>query len=229
MNKAINWIYLSYPLSPNLSGYGDGNRIIINQLSSIINGDTSNNTEISMPIHFGTHIDFPNHFVNKGKTIDDYSASFFLFDNISIINLEYIDKIEDYIIQKEHFFDNLNNCSDDTELLIIKTGFCYKRDLEEYWKYGYGIGLGVAKLLKTRFPLLRAIGFDLISLNSYQQRAIGRESHKEFLVDNNILIIEDMNLSILNKETTISDVIISPLYVTGAEGAPVTVFASILV
>ena len=66
------WTYLSYPLSVDLSGYGNGARISVCQTRSITNGDSSNNTEFCMSSHFGTHIDFPNHFSNKGKTIEDY-------------------------------------------------------------------------------------------------------------------------------------------------------------
>ena len=227
MKRMSNWIYLSYPLSTGLSGYGNGQRLTINQIRSIDKGDTSNNTEFCMPSHLGTHIDFPYHFSSNGKTIDDYNPNFFSFEKVSIINLELINKIEDYLIKPEHLVNVIDDCSINTDLLLLKTGFCDKRSTEEYWKYGYGIGLGVAVLLKQNFPLLRAIGFDLISLNSYQRRETGRKSHKEFLIDQNILIIEDMNLSKINATSKFNQLIVAPLNISGSEGAPVTVFANI--
>jgi len=227
MKEKDNWISLSYPLSIELSGYGNGNHLSINQIKSINKGDTSNNTEFCMPSHLGTHIDFPYHFSSKGKTIDDYELSFFVFNDVSIISLESINEIKDYLIKPDHLINKLKDCSESTELLLIKTGFCNKRKTDEYWKYGYGIGLGVAELIKQRFSKLRAIGFDLISLNSYQQRAIGRMSHKEFLIDNDILIIEDINLSKITSCTNISQVITSPLVICKFESAPVTIFAKI--
>ncbi len=228
MKMKDNWILLSYPLSTDLSGYGNGKRLTVNQIRSIDKGDTSNNTEFCMPSHLGTHIDFPYHFSSKGKTIDNYEINFFVFENVSIINLELFNKIEDYLIKPEHLVDLINNCPNSTELLLIKTGFCNKRDSNEYWKYGYGIGLGVAELLKQKLPKIRAIGFDLISLNSYQQRKIGRKSHKEFLIENDILIIEDINLSEITSNISINQVIVSPLVISGSEGAPVTIFANII-
>jgi arylformamidase len=221
------WIYLSYPISSELSGYGNGNRFKTKQTRSILQGDTSNNTEFCMPSHFGTHIDFPYHFSSIGKTIDAYKPSFFVFENVSIISLESISLIEDYLIKPEHLLDYMNSCSNNTELLLIKTGFCNKRNTEEYWKYGYGIGLGVAELIRKKFPKIRAVGVDLISLNSFQQREIGRIAHKEFLIENDILIVEDMDLSKINEKIEIRRAIIAPLNINGAEGAPVTTFANI--
>ena len=227
MKKRSNWLYLSYPLSTGLSSYGNGKRLHIDQVRSIDNGDTSNDTEFCMSSHLGTHIDFPYHFSSKGKTINNYDPVFFIFDKVTIVDIESIKKIEDYLIKPVHLIDLLDDCSDRTELLLLKTGFCNKRSTEEYWKFGYGIGSGVAELLKQKFPFLRAIGFDLISLNSYQQRKIGRKSHKEFLLDYNILIIEDVNLSEITGMNSFNQVIVSPLNISFSEGAPVTVFANI--
>lgn len=227
MTKDTNWELLSYPLSPDLSGYGNGAQLSIKQIRSISNGDSSNNTEFCMPSHLGTHIDFPYHFSAIGKTIDDYSPSSFIYNNISIVSIESISKIDDYLIKPEHLEIHLNFCSKNTELLLLKTGFCNIRSTDEYWKSGYGLGLGTAKLLKLSLPNLKAIGFDLISLNSYQQRDIGRIAHKEYLLDNDLLIIEDLDLSKITIESKIKQVIVSPLIIKGAEGAPVTIFANI--
>lgn len=227
IKKPNSWTFLSYPLSQHLSGYGDGERIVIRKSKSIINGDSSNNTDISMSLHFGTHIDFPNHFSEKGKMVDSYEPSFFIFNEISLISIETLPVIDDFLIKPDHISKLIRHCSDQTDLLLIKTGFVTKRNLKEYWENGYGFGLGIAKLLRKRFPNLRAIGFDLISLNSYQQREVGRKSHKEFLIDYNILIIEDMNLSPISECTKFNKVIVSPLIVMNSEGAPVTVFANI--
>jgi len=227
MKKKTDWIYLSYPLSEELSAYGNGKRLQVNQVRRIDKGDGSNNTEISLPTHFGTHIDFPYHFSCTGETIDDISPDFFVFKNTSIISIESFNYIEDYLIKPYHLVDLIDNCTDSTELLFIKTGFCNKRKSEDYWKSGFGIGLGVAALLKQRFPQLRMIGFDLISLNSYQQREIGRKAHKEFLVDHNILLLEDVNLSYVSNISNFNQVIVSPLYIKGADGAPVTILANI--
>jgi arylformamidase len=227
MTKDNNWIYLSYPLSTDLANYGNGNRISIGQSKSIIKGDSSNNTEFCMSSHLGTHIDFPKHFSKNGRSIDDYSPKFFISKNISVLYLENLDNIDDYLIKPEHIANLLKSCIRDTEILILKTGFSYKRNKDEYWKFGYGLGLGTAKLIRQTLPNIKAIGFDLISLTSYQQREIGRLSHKEYLIENEILIIEDLDLSKITSTHIINQLIVSPIIIRGAEGAPVTVFANI--
>ena len=74
---------------------------------------------------------------------------------------------------------------------------------------------------------MRAIGFDFISLTAYQHREIGREAHRAFLAKYRdkppIRIIEDMALAALSKAP--SEVTVLPLFVRGADGAPVTVLA----
>ena len=82
-------------------------------------------------------------------------------------------------------------------------------------------------MLEGKFPGLRAIGFDLISLSSFQRRELGRKAHHEFL-RRNILVIEDMDLHVLKQNGLFFKMImIIPLFVDGAEGTPVTVIGVI--
>ncbi|MCK4664391.1 MAG: cyclase family protein [Bacteroidales bacterium] len=222
--KNINWIYLSYELSSDLSSYGNGERINISRVNRIEKGKSSNTSLLTFSSHFGTHIDYPYHFSNEDPNGDFYSAKDYIFENIRIIDISQ-ETIPDLLIKNNNFLikkvDNL------TELLIIKTNFGVARHTESYWKYNWGFSPETAAYLKTYFPNLRAIGFDLISLTSFQRRDIGRIAHKEFLINNKILIIEDMNLSNINKSIFIKKIIISPLRFAKADGAPVTIFANI--
>lgn len=217
-------IFLSYLLDKNLSGYGNGQRIEIENLRSISSGDTSNNTYLRLPSHFGTHIDFPHHFSNDGLVLNDYSAECFVFDNIKLIEIN-CENNSNYLITIDQLGDVEYN--EEIDFLIVKTGFCYYRDQDKYWMYGYGFNLDVAGFLRAQLPNLKAIGFDLISLNSYQQREIGRLAHREFLLDNNILLVEDMDLSNVKQETNIRKLVVAPLRFNLAEGSPVTIIAEI--
>ena len=72
------------------------------------------------------------------------------------------------------------------------------------------------------------IGFDSISLTSYQHREIGRKAHQCFLGDGEgepILIIEDMNLDPL--QTKPIKVFSIPMLYEKADGAPTTIVATI--
>lgn len=225
MNK-YKWIFLSYILSISLSNYGNGKRIKIENVKSQKNGDSSNNTEISFPSHFGTHVDFPMHFNLKGKSLNDYTANDFIFNNIKIIDFTNID-FDDYLIGLKDLENLKIERNEKIDFLIVKTGYCEFRDTEKYWKNGLGFDVGTANFLTDTFPNLRAIGFDLISLSSYQKRDIGRRAHKEYLIKNDLLIVEDVDLRNISKETKIKELIVSPLRFEHAEGTPVTLIAKI--
>jgi arylformamidase len=215
-----NLVRLSYILSPDLSAYGDGDRIVIDHERSIVKGDTSNNTKISLSSHFGTHIDFPLHFIQNGRAINSYELSEFIFSKILIIDISH-ESILDYIIGSE-VFENINS-DPEIEIIILYTGFSLVRDKEKYWKENYGLSPQIPTLLEGKFPGLRAIGFDLISLSSFQRRELGRKAHQEFL-SRDILIIEDMDLHSFERgNMTLKKIIVIPLFVDQAEGCPVTV------
>lgn len=227
MSDFNKWIFLSYPLSSSISGYGNGTRIKVKQVRSISTGDSSINSIFSMPLHFGTHIDFPLHYSAKGKSVDEYSASDFIYKHIAVVDIKDNSIGPNYLITIDHIEEQIKNLPSNTEVLILKTGLCYKRDKAEYWEYGYGVGLGVAGFLKKYFINLKAFGVDLISINSYQQREIGRIAHREFLIDNDIVIIEDMNLTMFDSNFKIKSMIASPIIISKTEAAPVTIFAKI--
>ena len=210
MNKII---FLSYFLDENTPIYGGiENSFVIKITNQIKNGDSSNNMHFSFPNHIGTHIDFPYHFNNEGKTCSDYPASFWFFSKIGFLNC----KIED--IEKEAI-----NLSKDIEILIIKTGFGNERYKNEYWEKQPIIPSNLAYFLKNKFSNIRVIGFDLISLTSKLNREEGKKAHLDFLIKNDILVLEDMKLDELIE--TPSNLIIAPLQVKNADGAPCNVFA----
>ena len=221
-----NWKFLSYSLSSALSGYGDGKRISIRKLKSQAKGDSSNNSEISLPSHFGTHLDFPLHFNLRGKSIDNYNAEDFVFKSVKIIDLQNI-KFSSYLISVENLKALELTENQETDFLFFKTGYCEIRDTEKYWRYGLGFDIGTAEFIKLKFPNLKAIGFDLISLSSYQERKTGRKAHFEFLIENDLLIIEDVDLRGVSTKTKIKQLIVAPIRFENADGTPVTILANI--
>ena len=221
----MSWTYLSYPLNDKAFGYGNGDRFSLKFIRSMCCGDTSNNSEFFMPTHYGTHIDYPFHFSDQGAKSSAYSANDFVFNNVGVIDISDSSPIDDYLIKNEHL--NLDDIEKDVEILIVKTGFTNKRNTDEYWEFGYGFHPETAYYLKSNLPHLRAIAFDLISLNSYQNRPIGREAHKAFLVNEKVLIIEELDLRNISSMTHIKQLIVAPLLLEDADGAPCTILAQI--
>ncbi len=222
--KMDKWIYLSYPLGLRTPAYGGGNSLEIRHEKSLEKGDTCNSSCWCLPNHLGTHIDFPGHFVETGKTSDDYFADHWFFCTPIILDISSIEP--DFIIKPEDL--DLDAVDDNVDILIIKTGFSRRREDEVYWKRNPGFASCLATSLRARFPFLRVLGFDSISLSSYSHREVGREAHKAFL-DNphSILLLEDMDLSMVNSSSKLNQVILAPLRVEEAGGAPCTIFANI--
>jgi arylformamidase len=207
------YIYLSHFINETTPLYGGVSNIKIFQDKSISNGDTANTNFLQFPNHCGTHIDFPNHFSDSGKTINDYPAEFWFFYKPFII--KYIAE-ENEIINLGSFIDSIPN---ETDFLIINTGFQKYRSEEKYWKNNPGIHPDSAYLLKQKG--VKVIGFDFISLSSYQNRELGRIAHKQFLIENDILIIEDMNLEGISSK--LNKIISVPLLIDKINGVPITV------
>ena len=212
-------IFLSYFINEKTPLYGGENAILIEKRSQISNGASSNTKYLKLPNHTGTHIDFPNHFSDEGKIINDYSASFWRFKNVHAIS--YIAK-NDEIIDKS-LVDNYD-IPTDTDFLIINTNFGSHREEKIYWNNNPGLSPNLAAPLKVRCPNLKAVGFDFISVSSYQNRLLGREAHKAFLLHNDILIIEDMKLDQIQGKT-IKLVTALPILIDKIYGCPITIIA----
>ena len=219
-----NWIFLSYELDSSTPMYGDGDRFKNDHLKQITKGDTANLSHWSFTNHIGTHIDVPFHFIQEGKTLSDYTPEFWIIRNTSLIDLTPIDPGE--ILNTKSLLPYF--IPDDIELLLLKTGFCQHRYNETYWKYGPIILPDIAEYLRKNCPQLKLLGLDTISVSSYSERETGRKVHRAFLSgEQPILLIEDMDLSCVNANTSFEQVIVSPLRVNKADGSPCTVFADI--
>ena len=224
MQKTKN-IYLSYILEQNTPTYGNRNKFIAVKKSNISKGDIANDTTIETTVHIGTHIDMPYHFFEDGQTIEDFDIDFFNFKNILFIELNLKNLIiKDELIGKLESIEN----KEFPELLIVKTGICYKRDTKEFWESNFGFDSSLADYLRQFFPNIRVFGFDSISVSSFQNRMIGREAHKTFLNPQKpILLLEDMDLTNVDKNTKFKRVIIAPLRISKCDGLPCTIIGEI--
>jgi len=214
-------VYLSYILDKNTPTYGDKNRFEQIKKSDMDRGDIANDTSISTTVHIGTHIDMPYHFYKNGETIESFDANFWFFNRVLFLEI----KPDGYIV-KDELIKKLDSIEDiGYEILVVKTGICYKRESKEFWAENYGFHPDIYNYLVDKFPKIRVVGFDSISVSSLTDRMLGRESHKRFLNPRKpILLLEDMDLREVNKNHTIQELIISPLRISKCDGLPCTVF-----
>jgi len=214
-------IFLSHPISNETPLYGNEKGIKISPDKQIQSGDSCNTLNLSFPNHSGTHIDFPFHFNQGGKTINDYPASYWQFDHVETIDLS--GKVDDNQIIGPELFSGMGNLA--TELLLIKTGYGAYRGSNRYTLTPPGLSSNLAPFFRKNFPQLRCVGMDLISVSSYSNREEGRKAHHAFLNPDEgeiILLIEDMKL---DTDGPFNKVIVAPLLIDNADGAPCTVLA----
>ena len=214
-------IFLSYILDIKTPTYGNSSSFEKIQKSNISLGDIANNSFISSTVHIGTHIDMPYHFYKDGQTIEDFDASFWIFKKPLIIEIKQKELIiNENLISKLGLIDDIGY-----DILIVKTGICELRDKKEFWEQNYGFHPNVASFLRDKFKTIKVLGFDSISISSWQHRVLGRESHKAFLnPENPILILEDMNLVNVKENTEFKEIIVAPLRIETCDGLPCTIF-----
>lgn len=219
-----NWIYLSFPLNSTTPTYGGGQGFFEKKDKQMHRGDSCNTSQWSFSSHTGTHIDFPRHFAATGPAMDAYPPEFFMFETVFLADISVCKPGQ--IITPESL--NLSKAPQQTDLLLIKTGFGAYRTDAVYWQENPGFHPDMAVYLRQHLPSVRVMGFDSISLSSFANRGLGRLAHTSFLDhDQPILLLEDMNLEGLTDAGRLRRVIVAPVWVTGADGAPCTVFGEL--
>ena len=234
-------LLFSYPLSKTTPFYGNSQSVSIRPSRSITAGDTANTSHLEFSNHSGTHIDAPYHFDEDGKKITDYTLDFWRCQKVLCIESPSLPEAKEQlgILQFEDALEFVTegfkktyeqeNSALEIEAILWKTGWCQRRGEDAYATAGPGIAAELAEYLREKFPNLRFLGFDLISLSSFANREAGREAHRAFLChERPILPIEDMDLRNLPKKyDALQNLLISPLFIQEGDGAPVTVWAEI--
>lgn len=220
-----NNICLSHLISQSTPAYGNRDRIFIRDNSSILKGETANSScWIFSNNHIGTHIDSPRHFSATGKKTHEFPVNDFFYDKVAVVDITCATGI---LISIEDFKKVEESVPADTELLIIRTGYESYRQDDKYWNDSPGLAAELADYFRAGYPDLRCVGFDFISLTSWNFRPEGRVSHKAFLCPEgdkkSILVIEDMALAGII--SGIRSVIVAPMFVEDGNGGAVTVFA----
>jgi kynurenine formamidase len=165
-------------------------------------------------------VDCPAHFFLKGKRVSDFSCDFWFFKNPQVIKIDVEPGqiIEARNLQEEIFLQ--------TDLLLFKSGWGKFRGQDIYSFQNPGLHPELGHLLRNKYPNIRCIGMDWVSVSSYQHRELGREAHRAFLNDSTtsqpVMIIEDMDLS--KNLDNLSEVLVAPLLVETIDSAPCTVF-----
>jgi len=216
--------FLSYILNNQTPTYGNRNSFLIEKKSDMLQGDVANDSSISTTVHIGTHIDMPYHFHQDGQTIEMFDDDFWLFQKVLFIEVE-----PQSLIIKDELIVALEKYSDiGYEIIIVKTGICNQREVDTFWQENYGFHPDLYDYIVQKYPSIRVLGFDSISVSSFAHRMVGREAHKRFLNPKKpILLLEDMDLRGINVQTVFEKLVIAPLRIEKCDGLPCTIIGFI--
>ena len=115
----MRWIYLSHTIEESTPLYNNHGEVKIERISSILNGDSCNSSNLSMPAHTGTHIDAPYHFDQNGKALDQYPPDFWFALKPSLIEVKAEPGI---LLTYQDLYSDLKRVPIDSDILLIKTG-----------------------------------------------------------------------------------------------------------
>ena len=214
------YIYLSHALNKETPLYGTEKSLFdVRQMKSLLKGDSCNKFIFTLGSHYGTHVDFPNHFFDLPQKTIEYPPDSWIFDSPYVLNIEVL---PNQILRRSDFPELPALC----DILLLKTQFQSYRGSNLYNSGNPGIHAEVGQWLRQEYPNLRAIGFDFISLSSCRNPELGRMAHKAFLDpkgDNQpILIIEDMDLS--HDLSQLKQLWMAPLRIEHIDSSPCTIF-----
>lgn len=223
----MTWIYLSHVLRESTPLYGAVGEIRINPSRSMGRGDSSNNSDLHLPAHAGTHVDAPRHFDPQGMTLDQYPPGHWLVKCPALLDVPCEPA---QVLDMERMGAMLQTVPHDCDMLLLRTGAEDWRNTnpDVYAKQGPGVAADVALWLRTH-RRIKMLGMDFISLSSFAHRELGRAAHRAFLGEGGgqpILLVEDMALASLpGKIDALDEVWVVPMLHENSDGAPVTVMA----
>lgn len=201
---------LSISLHDNMLSYTKDPAFQKKTIFSFAKGDSMDLTEIELSSHAGTHIDFPSHMINTGKTSNDYKLKDLCGNGIIVEVPENVELITEKIIS------NIDVKSDD--IIFFKTNNS-KFIVNQLFTENYTcFDPAAAQALVDK--KIKIIGIDYLSVDKYENQ--GFVVHKKFL-SNGCLIVENLNLSEIPAGRY--NIFICPIKTEGVEGAPARVFA----
>lgn len=133
-------------------------------------------SSILLPLHTGTHIDYPLHIIENGKNSSDYNVSNIFYKGY-VADLSNVNVITEEIVRKFLI--------DDIEVLFFKT----KSNIENLFNFEFPyVDKYAAQYLSS--SNLRFVGIDQLGIERAQPN---HETHIS-LLEKDILIIEGLNL-----------------------------------
>lgn len=190
-------------------------------------GHLANTGIVEIYTHYGTHCDLPYHFLDDGVDMTALDHRDFIFDRPRVVDVPLGDR---ELVTAAHLEPH-DAAIAGADLLLLRSGFERHRasDRHRYEHDGPGFADDAARYLR-RFPDLRGVGLDWLSLCAVSNQDPGVAAHRTLLRADDagrfVTIFEDVALSALDGATP-ARVLAMPLFIDGLDGSPCTVVAEL--
>ena len=182
----------------------------VRQVLAMKNGAAYNLTRLYFGVHTGSHVDAPLHFLEDGKSIDQFPLAA-MVGPVQVVEInEHIDLITADVLKN-------SGIHKETKRLIFKTknSNYWKGNIRNFQKNYCGVTTDGAQFLATLD--LQLVGIDYLSISPLCDL---EEPHR-ILMSKGVIILETVNLS--GVKPGWYDLYCLPLKLVGCEGAPARV------
>lgn len=216
---------LSYPLQHEAPGWPGLFKVAYEPLSLISAGEVANVYKITLCNHFGSHMDGPKHFNERGPRLAELPLERFIYDHPLLVDIPKSFNEMVMVHDLEPYYEQIKAA----DLLMIRSGFSQYRasDPEQYAHNGPSISAEACKYMMDHFAHLKAVALDWLSLASISDMENGVLAHQYLLGchhDHYICIIEDCCFDKI-RERTMKRVFSIPLFIEVVDSSPITLLA----
>lgn len=202
----MNTYDVTLTISQELPTWPGDPKVQITQISSIESGADSNVTHVSFPVHVGTHVDAPYHFIQGGDTVDKLPIKV-LTGRAYVQHLMDVDEITKEVLEAA-------NIPPRTRRILFRTrnSDLWAQKNFEFQTNFVGLAADAAAYLVQRG--VRLVGVDYLSVAPYHST---KPTH-DILLNAGVVIVEGLNLSEVDQGRY--SLYCLPLKIEGADGAP---------
>jgi len=203
------YIDVSVPLSPDLTVWPGAPKVSFQRLLDIEKGDIANDTNISLNVHTGTHVDAPFHFVSSGYSVEKMPLDV-LIGKATVADLTEVETITVEVLESLAL-------SSETKRLLLKTRNSQLWQKPEHTFDENFVALTAEAAQWIADQGIRLVGVDYMSVQRFHD---GPETHLN-LLKAEVTVIESLNLADVSAGEY--ELICLPMKLAGVEGAPARV------
>lgn len=203
------YIDVSVPLSPDLPVWPGAPKVSFQRLLDIEKGDIANDTNISLNVHTGTHVDAPFHFVSSGYSVEKMPLDV-LIGKATVADVTEVETITVEVLEGLAL-------SSETKRLLLKTRNSQLWQQPDHTFDENFVALTAEAAQWIADQGIRLVGVDYMSVQRFHD---GPETHLN-LLKAEVTVIESLNLADVSAGEY--ELICLPMKLAGVEGAPARV------